>query len=61
MNGIDQMTRDLSVMSSGATFAAYAHKDWGDNYPVSGDELAKVRAGMELVQEVTDGGPDCGA
>lgn len=61
MTGIDIQTRDLAVMRSGATFAAYAHQQWGDDAPVSGDELAQVRAGMELVLEVIAGGPDCGA
>lgn len=59
MTGIDIQTRDLTVMRNGATFAAYAYEQWGDDAPVSGDELAKVRAGMELIQEVAGHGPDC--
>ena len=45
MTGIDIQTRDLAVMRSGATFAAYAHQQWGDDAPVS-ETNHEVRCGL---------------
>ena len=42
MTGIDLLTRDVLGMPAG--FAAYSFESWGDDYPVSGDEIARMRA-----------------
>ena len=44
MTGIDILTRDTSTMPNGTIFVAHAHVTWGDDYPISGDELAAIRA-----------------
>ena len=44
MTGIDILTRDTATMPNGTIFVTHAHVTWGDDYPVSGDELARMRA-----------------
>lgn len=44
MNGVDSQTRDLATMRNGVAFVSYAFEKWGRDCPVSGDELAKIRA-----------------
>ena len=61
MTGIDVQTLDMATVRNGVAFASYAYEQWGDDYPVSGDTLAQVRAGIAAVEEVVSGGPDCGA
>lgn len=60
MNAIDQMTRDYTLnndgteWAAGATFASFAHDNYAADLEVSGDELARIRAGL-----IEIGGPDC--
>ena len=44
MTGIDILTRDMATMPNGTIFVTHAHVTWGDDCPVSGDELARMRA-----------------
>lgn len=44
MTGIDILTRDTASMPNGTIFVTHAHATWGDDYPISGDMLAAVRA-----------------
>ena len=44
MTGIDILTRDTASMPNGTIFVTHAHATWGDDYPVSGDEIARMKA-----------------
>lgn len=44
MTGIDILTRDMATMPNGTIFVTHAHVTWGDDYPISGDALAAIRA-----------------
>lgn len=47
MTGIDILTRDMASMPNGTIFVTHAHVTWGDDYPISGDMLAVMRADQE--------------
>jgi hypothetical protein len=47
VTGIDIVTRDLAETPNGTAFAIHAYVMWGDDYPISGDEQALIRAGVE--------------
>lgn len=44
MTGIDILTRDTASMPHGFDWAEYSWMKWGADTPVSGDELARMRA-----------------
>lgn len=44
MTGIDILTRDVAGTRNGVAIAAYAFEQWGNDYPVSGDEIARMKA-----------------
>lgn len=47
MTGIDIQTRDVADMPNGTAVVTHAYARWGKDVPVSGDELALIRAGVE--------------
>lgn len=47
MTGIDIVTRDLAETPNGTAIVTHAYARWGADYPISGDELALIRAGVE--------------
>ena len=47
MTGIDHLTRDLADLPTATAFATHAYVRWDRDVPVSGDELALIRAGVE--------------
>lgn len=44
MTGIDILTRDTANMPGGIDWATYSWRKWEADTPVSGDELARMRA-----------------
>ena len=50
MTGIDILTRDMAGTRNSAAIAAYAFEQWGNDFPVSGDEIALIREGREREQ-----------
>lgn len=47
MTGIDVLTRDWADTENGTAIVTHAYARWGKDVPVSGDELALIRAGVE--------------
>lgn len=64
MTGIDQMTRDYALTTTGdewaegASFAEHAHRNYGACLEVSGDMLAAIRSQLAAADT---GEADCGA
>lgn len=44
MTGIDIETWDVADMPNGTAFVTHAYAKFGDDYPISGDMLAVMRA-----------------
>lgn len=51
---IDIQTRDLADMRNGIRFVSYRNQVAGDDWPISGDEIAHLRAEQKEVA-----GHDC--
>lgn len=47
MTGIDIQTRDVADMPNGTAVVTHAYIRWDHDYPISGDDLALIRAGVE--------------
>ena len=56
MTGIDILTRDVATMRNAAQFTTWGHQRHGTEWPISGDEIARMRA-----EAGESDGPDCGA